>query len=175
MPEAASNANFYFVNTNRVMRENLGRLCPDKSLKNLFNGYVASNMRGITFFYNYVTKNTVTNLEQSDNLDRLNNIKNLEEGWNGHGSSAISDIVIERAKKFITYIVKQPLMFPTGRDSIQMQYELKDKSYLEFEIYKTKVMCMFVPKRIYQEAEFKEFTDIEMDRFNQIVKEFYGK
>lgn len=33
MPEAASNANFYFVNTNRVMRENLGRLCPDKSLR----------------------------------------------------------------------------------------------------------------------------------------------
>ena len=175
MQGTALNRKLNYCNTNIAIRENFGELFPNKVLNEYYNVYMASNMMGITFLYNHVTNNTAINSEQLNNLDRLSNIKELKKDWDGYGSSAISDAVIERAKKFIECIVIQPLMFPTGRDSIQMQYELNDKSYLEFEIYRTKVMSMFVPKRKYEEAVFEEFTDIEIDQFNQMVKEFYGK
>ena len=69
----------------------------------------------------------------------------------------------------------QPQIFPTGRQSIQLQYELADRSYLEFEIFEEKVSCLEVPKRRYSDARTFEFPISETQRIKEIVKEFYGQ
>jgi hypothetical protein len=57
-----------------------------------------------------------------------------------------------------------------------MQYELEtDGSYLEFEVFETEIMCMLVPKRIYENTIFEKITCDNIRRVNQIVEEFYGR
>lgn len=64
-----------------------------------------------------------------ENLERLWEISRLEENWNGYGAKPISQIILDRAEIIIRNVSVQPEIFPTGRGSIQMQYELPDKSY----------------------------------------------
>lgn len=68
------------------------------------------------------------------NIDRLNKLAELENNWNGYGAKKFSNNLIERIKKIISILEVQPEIFPTGAQSIQLEYENKD-SYLEFEIY----------------------------------------
>lgn len=144
-------------------------------LKNIYNGYEVKNMTGITASYNFLTHNGALSKEQLVNLDRLSEISKLSRNWDGHNSAQINSTVIENARTFIKKIYKQPVVFPTGRNSIQMQYELTDNSYLEFEIFGNKVLCMKVPKRVYANATFEKFDNLQMERANEIVKEFYGE
>ena len=143
--------------------------------KGIYNGYVAKNMVGITACYNFLTHNGALSKKQLENMDRLSDISKMENDWDGYDSPQINSAVIENARTFIKKIYKQPLLFPTGRNSIQMQYELADNSYLEFEICANKVLCVKVPKRVYSNALFEKFDTLQMERINEIVKEFYGK
>lgn len=115
------------------------------------------------------------NLKQLENLNRLYDIQRLDANWNGYERKPISQITVEIAENIIKNICIQPLIFPTGRNSIQMQYELADRSYLEFEIFEEKIVCMEVPKRIYERASFEVFTDVDIRRINEIIEEFYGE
>lgn len=132
-----------------------------------------NNMCGVTLLYNNITGSTAMNLEQLRNLDKLYDIRHLKEDWNGYGSKCISESVIEMSEFIIKNIYNQPQMYPTGRSSIQMQFELEDRSYLEFEIFEEKVVCMKVPQRIYKNASFEVMHGVNMELINKIVKEFY--
>lgn len=112
--------------------------------------------------------------DQLTNMDRLFYIEQLPDNWNGYGGRRIDPQVIEKCREIIKGICIQPVVFPTGRRTIQLQYELKDKSYLEFEIYTDKIVCMQVPQRVYTNAVFETFTEININKINQIVKEFYA-
>jgi hypothetical protein len=132
-------------------------------------------MIGVTLLYNAKTGNTATSQEQLGNLDRLYEISHLENNWDGNGAEKINNDAIEIAFSIIKNVSVQPELYPTGRKSIQLQYELEDRSYLEFEIFENNIMCMKVPKRIYSNASFEEIDSGNVDRVNQIVKEFYGR
>ena len=134
-----------------------------------------SGMGGFSIFYSSRTGNSASTLKQLENLDRLYDIEHLEKNWNGYGSKTISQNVISQSKAIIDNIIEQPKIYPTGRATIQMQYELEDRSYLEFEIFEQKIICMNVPKRIYADASFEIMKAIDMDIINKIVKEFYGR
>ena len=92
-----------------------------------------------------------------NNLQKLNNIKLFKENWNGYNAKPFSDSLIEKCKEIIQRIPDnlQPSIFPTGRNSIQMQFELSDNSYLEFEIFSDKIVFLEVPKRDYSKAKEK--------------------
>ena len=115
------------------------------------------------------------NIEQLKNLDKLYDIRQLKEDWNGYGSKAISEAVINMPEIIVKNISNQPTIYPTGRASIQMQYELNDRSYLEFEIFEEKIVCMKVPQRIYAKASFEIMKGVDMELINKIVKEFYER
>lgn len=134
-----------------------------------------NNMRGITLFYNNKTGNTAMNIDQLRNLDKLYEIRQLKEDWNGYGSKAIREVVLAMSEVIIKNICNQPIIYPTGRASIQMQYELDDRSYLEFEVFEEKIVCMKVPQRIYSKASFEVMKSVDMELINKIVKEFYGR
>lgn len=146
-----------------------------KILPYTYNGFKPKNMMAVRILYDYKTGNTAMNLKQLENLNRLYDIKQLDANWNGYEGQQISRTAIDMAENIIKNVCIQPLIFPTGRNSIQMQYELADRSYLEFEIFEEKIVCMKVPKRVYERASFEVFVDVDMERLNKIIEEFYGQ
>ena len=68
--------------------------------------YINENsMKGYTLLYNGRTSNTALNRQQLDNLDRLYDIEQLEENWNGHGGKPISKNVITKSREIILNII----------------------------------------------------------------------
>lgn len=110
-----------------------------------------------------------------DNIEKLREISSLEDGWSGPDSSAIGERVLAMAKNIVQQICHQPVIYPTGRGTIQMQFEQEDRSYLELEIFEEKIVCMKVPQRIYAEATFEVLQGVDMRRINRMVSEFYGE
>lgn len=109
------------------------------------------------------------------NLDRLDEIAALEYDWDGYGAKRFSNKLIEKCKNILYTLSIRPKIYPTGRQSIQFQYELEDRSYLEFEIFETKTVCLLVPKRKYSNAVTKCFSEFEIDKIKEIVNNFYGQ
>lgn len=82
--------------------------------------------------------------------------------------------MISIVKNILENIVEQPEIFPTANNSIQMEYELIDNSYLEFEIFEDKIICLEVPQRNY--SKYKEQiipNDIKI--INNIVNNFFER
>lgn len=157
------------LSTNFVSSERINDSC------DTYNGFKATNMRGVTLPYYFRMEKISMDVDRQNNLNKINDIRHLKKDWNGYGAQEISFQVIKMSEEIIKSVCVQPVIFPTGRNSIQMQYELEDKSYLEFEVFEKKIVCMKVPRRIYEEATFQELNFSDMMRINQIVKEFYGK
>ena len=109
-----------------------------------------------------------------ENLNRLSDIRCLEKNWNGYGAEPIDKTIIDKVEYIIKNICIQPQIFPTGRNSIQLQYEREDKSYLEFEIFADKIVCINVPQRNYTQASSQFFMDTDIHHINTLIKEFYG-
>lgn len=74
-------------------------------------------------------------------------------------------------------------IFPTERDSIQFEWNLKDGSYMEFEIYKNEVSCLIVPfhetfaankqyDKIKEVAIQKQFILMDIESIDNTVKDF---
>lgn len=115
-----------------------------------------------------------TNSNVYNNLRKLNNIELFKENWNGYNAKPFSDSLIKKCKEIVLKIPDdlQPSIFPTGRSSIQMQYELADNSYLEFEIFLDKIVFLEVPKREYSKANEGIINSYE--QMEKMVKQFYG-
>ena len=99
------------------------------------------------------------------NLIKLEDISKLKYNWNGYGAKPIPWKIIDRVKKVIIKLGnnKQPEIFPTGRETIQIQYEYKRKRlyfelendmsipkaeesrevYMEFEFFDGEIKCLF--------------------------------
>lgn len=129
----------------------------------------------VVAWYNPVTHNCSFSLEQLRNLDRLDEIKCFADNWDGYGSKKIDSIIIEKSKQLIIYMQHQPTIFPTARDSIQMQFELEDRSYLEFEVFSNHIESLMVPKRVYKDAISKIIDDGDIHTVNSIIKDFYER
>ncbi len=69
-------------------------------------------------------------------LERLmKSFKDLEYGWNGDSAKPIPDSVIKTSQEILFSISsKLPEVYPTGRESIQLEYDKNEKS-LEIEIF----------------------------------------
>ena len=110
-----------------------------------------------------------------ESFKRLKEIENLENDWNGYGAKPFSETLIDKCKRIVRLLFVQPSIYPTGRNSIQFQYELSDRSYLEFEIFENKTMCLQVPERIYSKAVECELVDSEDEKIKETVDNFYGR
>ena len=105
-----------------------------------------------------------------DNLDRLNMIEQLEDNWNGEGASAFSRELVVKVRNIVLKLNLQPEVFPTARDSIQLEHYI-NKKYLEFEVSeqsRCKVFCA---------DEFgntrTDFIDANAEEINKVVDQFY--
>ena len=123
------------------------------------------------------------NNKYKEELLRIINEKNIKLLLDIHGASDKYGFGIDIAtdneinlndKEIVLKIPDdlQPSIFPTGRSSIQMQYELADNSYLEFEIFLDKIVFLEVPKREYSKATEGIINSYE--QMEKMVKQFYG-
>lgn len=109
-----------------------------------------------------------------NNLKKLNHISKLQYDWNGYGAEAIPYQVIALSINIILMLDEQPEIYPTARQTIQMEYELPDESYLEFEIYANQITVLEVPKRNYSLAKKYILRSDEYRAILEILSTFLG-
>lgn len=80
----------------------------------------------------------MSNLKLAEIIGKIEYIKSLKNNWNGYGTKPISESIINKALKLIKELKPIPEVFPTGRGSIQFEWE-KDSLYLEMEILEDKI------------------------------------
>lgn len=107
----------------------------------------------------------------AESLERLDMIARLGYDWNGYGAEPIPCSVIDETRKLISCLSRQPEIFPTGCSSIQLEYDLPDDIYLEFDIYEGKIEAMQIHGRDYDNALYREFSYDDMDRIEQMLQE----
>ncbi|MBU0764546.1 MAG: hypothetical protein KJ607_06910, partial [Bacteroidetes bacterium] len=106
------------------------------------NSYLKSN---IVCYMSSSTKSVANNrynlTELRRNYQILNSFKNLRENWNGNDAQPFPEHLIEKVIKIISKLEYQPQIFPTGRNSIQLEFENKNGDYLEFEIFPDRIIA----------------------------------
>ena len=109
----------------------------------------------------------------TDMMNNLDSFVDLEKGWNGHGADPIPDRVIEKARDILSLdIFKKhiPFVCPVARDSIQIEWEKKDKDYFEFEIFIDKVNGM----RMFPDESHINYEEISITKMLELIKGFFG-
>ena len=115
------------------------------------------------------------NVNLETNLQKINRFRRLNQtGWNGYNAEPISTSVIRYAGRLVIALGKrQPEVFPVPNGSIQLEYENKDGSYLEFEVPQRGEIEVF---QIDGEGREKEYTIPRNVHFLvETVEKFYGK
>ena len=104
-----------------------------------------------------------------DSLKRLDEISRLTDNWDGEGATSFSASIIETVKELIASVSVQPDIFPTLRNSIQLEYENDKNEYLEFELYdRDHINCYFNDHKGRSIIRKAVMTEI-----NSIVNTFY--
>ena len=129
-------------------------------LDSRYNGNIILTWEGISIM--------TSKMEES--LLRINQIEALENNWNGNGAAAFSKEILAKARELVALLSEQPTILPTGRDSIQLEYEKENGDYLEFELFEGGRLKMFS----YTHDGIAETKDILFDSANEAVCIFYG-
>ena len=70
----------------------------------------------------------------AENYKRMQEIAQLEKGWDGHNAQPIPKGVMSRTSGLLAVLPSGAKIFPTGRGSVQIEYHQNDDNYLELEI-----------------------------------------
>ena len=65
---------------------------------------------------------------------RLNEFQGLQKGWNGYGAPPIPESVLNRSRRFASALDRKAEVFPTGRESVQFEFD-----NIEVEIFESSV------------------------------------
>jgi len=109
--------------------------------------------------------------EKIFNLKKLDQIELLEDGWNGNTAKAFKTSFISKIREIITALEVQPEIFPTAYNSIQMEYEKEDGSYLEIEIIPADTWEVFKINNKGKESFFSIAANVEA--ITKVVNSFY--
>lgn len=104
--------------------------------------------------------------------ETLSKIADLKDNWNQYGAKHFSWDLIDFVKKLIDKLDSQPDIYPTARDSIQLEYEKIGKYYLEFEIFSPNNIKMF---SVLAESDQTIAKNINEEELIEIVKTYYGQ
>jgi hypothetical protein len=132
--------------------------------------WILDNKSKIEFLENQLIINEKVRLRQ--NLSALIEIGNLEENWNQYGAKRFNQNLIYKCMNIITEteLKYQPEIFPTGRQSIQFEYEPDENHYLEIEIFDSKI-------KLYKRINSKSISedDINLQTAINQINEFQSK
>ncbi len=105
-----------------------------------------------------------------NNINVLSSFSELQENWDVYGAQPLSNSLILKVKGVLACLENQPEVFPTGRGSIQLEYERDNGSYLEFECYDDGHVSV-----LHIDFEGNECESvINFEQIREMVDEFYG-
>jgi hypothetical protein len=117
-------------------------------------------------------KKDATFFERLDsNKEKLNNFRSLEFNWNYADAFPFTKTLIDKVESILEHLTVQPKIFPTGRQSIQFEYEKSNGDYLEFEIFEDLVNYLLIRKGI----EVEKQIPLKYINFNQMINTFYAE
>lgn len=103
---------------------------------------------------------------------KLDYIGQLPQDWNGNGAEKFSKDLINKCRRILDSLPIQPEIFPTGRDSVQLEYHQKNGDYLEFEVYEGAIFCFLVIT--VREAHRWVRFQVKEEEIQKIVDIFYN-
>lgn len=106
------------------------------------------------------------------NLRKLDRISEFQNGWNGYDAKKFSGRLINNAKNTVFSLIYQPELFPTAKNTIQLEYDGPNDTYLEFEIDETDNIGVFSIDK--NGNEKYQIVKRNAETLNQMVKELYG-
>lgn len=113
-------------------------------------------MEAITFYHMSFNDAVINNLKLLDDFGKL------EDNWDGYDAPGFTakESLIRFCKETISCLgFNQPSIFPTARNSIQLEYEKENGEYLEFEVYDTNKISYLHINHNQEESE-KEISSI---------------
>ena len=116
----------------------------------------------------------VYNLNLYKSFDTIDQISKLKKNWNGYKAKRIPKRVIKIAQSIVRKLLKQPDILPTPRQSIWMQYEKEDLSFLGIEILKDRIELMYIEKENYDKAEKCTLYETDYRVINSWIEKLYG-
>jgi hypothetical protein len=109
------------------------------------------------------------NDKHSHNLVLLDSFCALPDNWNGNSATKFDSKFVEHVKSIVIKLEVSPKTFPTGRGSIQLEYEKKNGDYIEFEIFPNNTINFFsIVDQTETEARINE------NQINQYLLRFYA-
>jgi hypothetical protein len=118
-----------------------------------------------------VSKNSTSFFEKLDsNKEKLNHFKNLELNWNFSNALPFTQTLITKVENLLEHLTVQPKIFPTGRQSIQFEYEKTNGDYLEFEVFEDSVIYLLIKNN----TEIEKQIPLNHINFNQLINNFYA-
>ena len=107
--------------------------------------------------------------EKAQMIQRIESFSQLGENWNAYGASSFSAEVIKRARSLADDISCEAKVFPTGRDSIQFEFDSIPGKYLEIEVFSDHYAVLF-EKGVAQE----EYESVSRNYVLQKIAEYYA-
>ena len=104
-------------------------------------------------------------------LKKIDLIVSLEDNWNGNGAVAFSDGLVKKLKSIVIMLDKQPEIFPTANNSIQLEYDKPDGSHMEIELFENGDSEVFEVDAYGNESLLNIDTNVET--INKVVNDFY--
>ena len=108
----------------------------------------------------------------SRNFNKLKTIRELKEGWfNGNpgNENAFSDNLVNRVANILSKLKNQPEVFPTGVNTIQIEFEKSNGEYLEFEFFEDGKISKFYLNSIKSYSR-----NVSEKNIFKSVKDFYN-
>ena len=76
------------------------------------------------------------------NLGYLRSIQEFEKNWNYYSAEPFKSTFIQKIRELITNLVIQPIIMPTGRESIILSFRFTKGNELVIEIYEEKISIL---------------------------------
>ena len=89
-------------------------------------------------------------------IQKIDDFTSLPDNWDYYGAKAIGNEIVKKSIELVSKLTYLPDVFPTPRNTIQLEYEYKDK-YLEIEIFDKHFQILTIIDNI--EKEYKEVNE----------------
>ncbi len=113
----------------------------------------------------------IFNMSLSRNIKKLEKIAKLEDNWNDNGAKRFPKEHLDTVTEILKKLPVQPSVFPTALESVQLEYEEKDK-YLEFNIYENNQLDIYYES---SKDSYEKSVPLDSKIMIQEINKFYNE
>lgn len=102
-----------------------------------------------------------------ENISLLNSFSKLPKDWNGYGAEPLSSEIIEKTIELVMSLEYQPIVFPVGDNSVQLEFTSSNGNQLDVEVDNDGI-SFFIP------TSKKEGNIKNVAQLNSILADLFG-